>query len=219
MIPAPTYPPPSSSLPYITPPRDQSSSSTSNLNADETLPDELLKVQSVLIDMVDSQMLKVHGKLIEKERQLAESEAGKKEILVKIGKAWSEVEKVDKALGNLQDKLSKSENKSLQLTSEKELAEKELDRIRKEQKQILTDLSTLRNQYTSIIQTNNQLGDVNAAYNVDLKIQKRIQNKLNKEMQFILAQKKNTEEELVSMTKKFDKVYKTFIVFSLVEVV
>lgn len=51
-----------------------------------------------------------------------------------------------------------------------------------------------------------QLGEINEVYNSNLKIQKRIRNRMDKELKVTNIMKKNTEEELGSYIKKYEMV-------------
>ena len=53
-----------------------------------------------------------------------------------------------------------------------------------------------------------QLGEINEIYNSNLKIQKRIRNRMDKEINITNQIKKNAEEELGSYIKKYEMVYK-----------
>lgn len=67
-------------------------------------------------------------------------------------------------------------------------------------------LKSVRKLYEDSNEKYKQLGEINEIYNSNLKIQKRIRNRMDKELNVTNQMKKNTEEELGSYIKKYEMV-------------
>ncbi|KAL7750833.1 hypothetical protein RI367_003790 [Sorochytrium milnesiophthora] len=172
---------------------------------EEVLHDHVVKIQGMFLDIVDRQIATVQDKLEERELELKASEATNKDVSAALGKAWVELEKANLNLAKIQTQLEKSREAGSVLAVERNAAARESDITQLENARLRRDMDAVCKQLQDTMNKLAQLNDINAAYRSDMKVSKRIQNKLKKEREVVEMKRKDVENELLLMQKKAEK--------------
>jgi len=171
---------------------------------DDILQNHLIRIQTSLMGIVDRQLGKAEEKVHEKEIELDKANSDKKRLAIDLYKERSNIDKLNGYISKLQTKINNLESDNSGKTIEYQCIDSEVKELKNEKKKLENQLKDITKKYEESNEKYNQLGEINEVYNSNLKIQKRIRNRMDKELKITNQIKKNTEEELNSYIKKYE---------------
>ncbi|TPX65655.1 hypothetical protein SpCBS45565_g05040 [Spizellomyces sp. 'palustris'] len=175
----------------------------------EVLESNYLRFQRTLLTAVDGQMTEIEAKLREKENAVKMTEGEKKEIGVELYKAKKEMGKLNEGLGKVRNILQQNEADRKILETDREAAEREIARMIEHNKSLANSLEDGRRRLDDSSTKLGQMGQVNAAYFSSIKIQRRVEEKLKKELELTEERRKATEVEMEELKKRNEGLLKS----------
>ncbi|KAI9151092.1 hypothetical protein H9P43_009707 [Blastocladiella emersonii ATCC 22665] len=194
-------PPGTSRQPYVSAPRDALPPAESAV-----LNEHVDRVHSLFLDMVDSQLSSAYRTLQDREDELDRVETERKHAMVSLGHAWCEVDRVNHLVATLNEKLHATSQSEALASIERGLAVKDVERAESTNAALRHDVAKIATELAEATKRIDQMRQINVAFTADLKVQKRIQSKLKKEKEVVERQRKDVENELAFMQKKFEQV-------------
>ncbi|KAJ3214334.1 hypothetical protein HDU67_001775 [Dinochytrium kinnereticum] len=181
---------------------------------DEVLQNHYTKVQQKLLESVDRQVAEIETQLNEKDRILQRVEDEKTNLGVGLYKARAEIGKLNTNLYETRDYLDKTESELRFVAADRDAAEKEIRSFASLNKQLpLTDVKNLATELEDSrrkLEDSNikisKLGEINSAYTSGLKIHRRIESKLKKEMELATEKRRLAEQDLEKERKRAEQL-------------
>ncbi|KAJ3033332.1 hypothetical protein HDV00_006488 [Rhizophlyctis rosea] len=179
---------------------------------DEILQRHYARMQQTLLSAVDKQMETVESRLNETEVELKRTEGTKKEIGVELYKAKKEIGRMNGRVERMKFTVEQTQDERNLMKSDLEALEREMNQlIRTNEASRSTLQQTVEENQASIIDSTtkiSQLGEVNAAYHSDIKVQRRVQEKLRKELEASESKRKAAEGDLENIRKEREELLK-----------
>ncbi|KAJ3278552.1 Coiled-coil domain-containing protein 40, partial [Borealophlyctis nickersoniae] len=173
---------------------------------DDVLQNHYARMQRTLLSAVDKQMMEVETRLGENQAALKKTEVEKRETGVALYKAQKELGKLNDAVGKLKTVTHQREDEKKLLESEREALEREISRLVNANRTLQFELDQTRGNLIDSTTKTNQLGEVNAVYHSDIKVQRRMCSKLKKELEISEGRRKMAEADLEEMRKQKEEV-------------
>ncbi|KAJ3047995.1 hypothetical protein HK097_010978 [Rhizophlyctis rosea] len=176
---------------------------------DEILQRHYVRMQQTLLAAVDKQMESVEARLSETEVALKRTEDTKKEIGVELYKSNKEVGRMNARVDRMKMTVEHAQDERALMKSDLDALEREMNQILKTNDNLQETLEDNRQSLIDSTTKINQLGEVNAAYHSDIKVQRRVQEKLRKELELTEAKRKAAEADLESIRKEREELLQT----------
>ncbi|KAJ3182075.1 hypothetical protein HDU87_000419 [Geranomyces variabilis] len=193
--------PPHATLPL--PPHDISSEDHAVLQS------HYLRFQKTLLTAVDAHMADLDAQLRAKDHAVHMTEEEKKNVGVELWRCKKEIGNMNEGLGRIRSILQYSESNRKILESDREAAEREIARLMDNSKSLSSALTTTRTRLDGSATKLAQMNEVNAAYFSSIKIQRRVEEKLRKELDLEAERRKAGEVAAQEMEKKYEALVKT----------
>lgn len=189
-------------------PSTPSQASTKMETSDDALQDHYLRVQKTLLGAVDKQVKEIETQLIEKERVLKRTEDDKRDLGVSLYKANIAIDKLNETVyeGNL--KLMESESTKKIAFADRIGTDRQLAELHESKNYIADDLLKSRKALEDALLQIGQLKEINLAYHSDIKVQKRICGKLQKELEISEMKRKQLETSFSEEKKMNEELLK-----------
>ncbi|ORY53523.1 hypothetical protein BCR33DRAFT_654813, partial [Rhizoclosmatium globosum] len=173
---------------------------------EQILQSQYLLLQDKLLSSVDRQAKIIHERLNENELVLARTEDEKNTIGVNLYKANVQV-------GRLNEHLYVARKNEQSLAEERKVWEAERVAMKQEIQSmsemninLISQLNATKQRLDDATDKSNKLTDVNLSYNSDLKIHRRIENKLKNELQYVDQRRRVAEADLEDQKKITEKL-------------
>ncbi|KAI8815798.1 uncharacterized protein EV422DRAFT_501993 [Fimicolochytrium jonesii] len=176
---------------------------------DSVLQGHYLRFQRTLLTAVDARVQDLEAKLRENEHAVALTGEEKQAVGVELYKAKKEIGRLNDGLGKVQSILQYSENGRKVLETDREAAEREIARMMQANRHVSSSLEITRRQLDDSSTKLSQMNEVNAAYFSSIKVQRRVEEKLKKELELAEERRKAAEVETEEMKKKFEELAKS----------
>ncbi|KAJ3107366.1 hypothetical protein HDU97_004248 [Phlyctochytrium planicorne] len=173
---------------------------------DEVLQQHYLKVQEKLLASVDRQVEEIETQLNEKDRVLQRVEDEKNHLGVGLYKARAEIGHLNNKLSLTRDYLEKTEAELKFIATDREAAEGEIRSFANLNKSLVVELDDSRKKLENSNVKITRLGEINAAYTSGLKIHRRIEQKLKKELELASEKRRQTEQDLEKERKRAEQL-------------
>ncbi|KAJ3021052.1 hypothetical protein HKX48_009297 [Thoreauomyces humboldtii] len=182
---------------------------TASTEDEQVLQANYLRFQRTLLSAVDGQMADLAARMREREHAANMTAEEKKAMGVELFKAKTEIGGLNNGLGKIRSILQYSEDSRKVLEADREAAEREIARMLEENKHLTHSLTTTRNNLDGSAVKLSQMNDVNAAYFSSIKIQRRIEEKLKKELELTEERRKAGETVIQDMEKAHEALIKS----------
>ncbi|KAJ3186824.1 hypothetical protein HK101_009566 [Irineochytrium annulatum] len=173
---------------------------------DDVLQSHYARVQQVLMASVDRQVAEIETSLDAKDRELHRVREEKTELGVGLYKAKGEVDRLNATLYGVKGHLQRTEGEMRCLEQEREVAEGEIRAFTEQMGKLETELDLMRKKNKDSTLKIDRLGEINVAYNSGIKIHRRIEAKLKKEVEAANDRRRLTEYELEKERKNSEKL-------------
>ncbi|KAI8906185.1 hypothetical protein DFJ77DRAFT_477750 [Powellomyces hirtus] len=167
-----------------------------------------LGFQKTLLTAVDGHMADLEAQLRAKDHAVHMTEEEKKNVGVELYKAKKEIGGLNEGLGKIRALLQFSEHARTTLSSDRSAAERELSRLLHLNTHLTSTLTSTRTQLDGSALKLAQMHDVNAAYFSSIKIQKRVEEKLKREVEGEAEKRKAVEAALEEAEKRCEALLK-----------
>ncbi|KAJ3123918.1 hypothetical protein HK098_001563 [Nowakowskiella sp. JEL0407] len=167
------------------------------------------RVQAQLLKNMDQQVLEIENQLREKENILKSISEAKTETGEELYKALKEIGKLNEAMANVRSVLDKTESHRKILETDRDTVVRDANALSMEKKLLEATIKKTKSKLEESTNSISHLTTINSAYNSDLKIQKRIQNKIARDLDNLESSKKQLESELDLEKKKSERIHKS----------
>lgn len=171
-------------------------SSEDQIVQDQILQDHYINMQKALITAVDKELIQMESKMRNADLDLAKTSEEKTALGMALYQANIKIERMNGQLEGFRKSLTKLEGSSLIKDQEKTNLVLQLQNTIKGLSDTQGDLEMTRRYLVDSNTKIQQLTDLNASYNSDIKIQKRVQSKFKKELEISETKRKQTDAEL-----------------------
>ncbi|OAJ41204.1 hypothetical protein BDEG_24838 [Batrachochytrium dendrobatidis JEL423] len=181
-------------LPDILATQSKASIPLPHIEQDDTLQKHYARVQKTLFDSVDKRVLEIESELRETRLNLKHTNEDKINMGQALYLAKSEVTKFNSALASTRLALHQAQNEQKTISKLQSVTETDIQNVAKTNKLLQRELENTKSELEQSTTKIHQLQEINANYTSDIKIQRRIQNKLKKEFEFSELKRKQAEE-------------------------
>ncbi|KAJ3410013.1 hypothetical protein HDV05_004120 [Chytridiales sp. JEL 0842] len=178
-------------------------------HAEETsdvLQQHYLRFQATLLSSVDRQIAGIQQKLTENDLVLKRTKEEKDEMGVTLYKARVEVNKANEQLNVISSISEKTSSQLKIMESERNATLRNLRAYEEENRRLKSELDETKKRLEENTSKVSHLGEINAAYTSDIKIHRRIEGKLKKELEFAEERRRQAETELEDQRKISEKL-------------
>jgi hypothetical protein len=176
--------------------------SSNDMVEDQVLQDHYVNMQKALITAVDKELCQMESKLRNADMDLAKTFDEKTAIGLALYQANIKIDRMNGTLEGFRQTLSTVEGSSLLKDQEKKNLVLQLQNTIRDLSETQADLEKTRRYLVDSNTKIQQLTDLNASYNSDIKIQKRVQSKFRKELEISETKRKQTDSELVEEKRR-----------------
>lgn len=169
---------------------------------DQVLQDHYINMQKVLITAVDKELSQMESKLRNADLDLEKTNEEKTAIGLALYQANIKIDRMNGQLEGFRKTLTTIEGSSLLKDQEKTHLVLQLQNTIRDLSETQADLEKTRRYLVDSNTKIQQLTDLNASYNSDIKIQKRVQSKFRKELEISETKRKQTDAELVEEKRR-----------------
>ncbi|KAH9248728.1 hypothetical protein BASA81_013618 [Batrachochytrium salamandrivorans] len=187
------------SLPPVTP--SQSTTLLPQVEQDEVLQGHYVRVQKTLMDSVDRRALEIESELRENQIVLKRAMEDKISVGEALYKVNSEVTKLNSTLASTRNALNNTHNEYKIVSKLHSASGAEVQDLLRTNQALQQGLENTRHQLDEACTKINHLQQINTGYTSNTKIQRRIQNKLKKELE-ISEMKRKQVGDAVEADKK-----------------
>ncbi|KAI8855305.1 hypothetical protein BC829DRAFT_359323 [Chytridium lagenaria] len=174
---------------------------------DEAVQGHYLRVQKKLLESVDRQVAEIETQLNEKDRVLHRVEDERNHLGVGLYKARTEIGKLNQNLSATREYLEKTESELRFIASDRDAAEKEIRSYSNLNKNLAHELEDSRKKLEDSNVKLSKLGEINSAYTSGLKIHRRIEAKLKKELELASERRRQAEQDLEKERKRAEELH------------
>ncbi|KAI9217619.1 hypothetical protein BC828DRAFT_390711 [Blastocladiella britannica] len=182
-------------------------SGSSRAMADESvMRDHMDRVQSLFLDLVDTQLDRAHATLADRDQQLGRAESDRTAAMRDLGRAWTDVDRANAIVAGLHARLVAAQHELVCADRAREAADRDASGVAHDNARVRDEVAKVTAALSEAGTRIEQMRTINAAFTSDIKIQKRIQSKLKREREFVERQRMDMENELALMMKKYEAV-------------
>ncbi|KAI9098112.1 hypothetical protein DFS34DRAFT_99720 [Phlyctochytrium arcticum] len=174
----------------------------------QALQDTFLKLQSSLLTSLDNQLIKADAETKHHQYAARKGEEELRHVGEELYRAEREVGRLNGGLGQVRTILQHSEADRRVLETDREAAERELAKTQNANKNLSTNLTQIRRRLDDSVTKIGHMGQVNAAYFSSIKIQRRVEEKLKKELEMSEEKRKAAEEDHEEANKRCELLTK-----------
>ncbi|KAI8895501.1 hypothetical protein BC833DRAFT_622958 [Globomyces pollinis-pini] len=174
---------------------------------DEVLQHHLIRVQETLIDSADAKVSEIKQKLNENQLMLQRTIDEKSRSNVALFRVKKDVNILNKALYGVRKELDQREVDQTTLEQECDASSRYIKDLLKENNGLSDNFKKLQKQFEEAQLKIKQLHDINTNYTSEVKIHKRINAKLKKEMELTVAKSKLAEAALAAEKERNEMLY------------
>ncbi|EPZ34244.1 hypothetical protein O9G_001857 [Rozella allomycis CSF55] len=172
----------------------------------DPLQDHLIKVQKALVDSFDRQYFSLKKLIDDKDHDLNLVANDKKELGIALYKTKSQLESMQNAFFELKEKWQHEAQDSLTSKQYSKDLEKELQVADQTNQELAAELIVKRAEWQTLQRKNKDLMDLSIAYSYDIKLQRRVEEKMKFDLDKIEEQKKLMQNEMKSLQIKLERV-------------
>nr|KAJ3422477.1 hypothetical protein HK105_007856 [Polyrhizophydium stewartii] len=176
------------------------------IDQDDILQKHCVRVQHTLLDSVDKRVAEIEQHLRDNQALLKRTQDDKITAGEALYQAKTEVGKLNAALATTRYALQNAESEQKAVAMLQAMTESDIQEVLKVNKMLQRDVEALRRQHEEALAKMKQMQEINTNYTSDLKIQKRIQNKLKKELEVSELKRKQAEEAVEAEKQKYEMV-------------
>ncbi|KAJ3352503.1 hypothetical protein HDU83_007922 [Entophlyctis luteolus] len=188
------------------PQKDACEGPTDLRESEDVFHRQFISLQTSLMDSVDRQVEAIQGKLNENDIELARVVDEKKAIGVNLHKANMHVGKLNDKLFSASENETKLLHRCRDLEAEKDALKAELKSMADMNLNLVSNLNTVKSHLEEATDKNVKLTDLNTAYNSDLKIHRRMEGKVKKELLYVDQRRKVAEIDLEEHKRTIEKL-------------
>ncbi|KAL2913632.1 hypothetical protein HK105_206792 [Polyrhizophydium stewartii] len=174
------------------------------IDQDDILQKHCVRVQHTLLDSVDKRVAEIEQHLRDNQALLKRTQDDKITAGEALYQAKTEVGKLNAALATTRYALQNAESEQKAVAMLQAMTESDIQEVLKVNKMLQRDVEALRRQHEEALAKMKQMQEINTNYTSDLKIQKRIQNKLKKELEVSELKRKQAEEAVEAEKQKYE---------------
>ena len=169
---------------------------------DQVLQDHYISMQKALITAVDKELSQMESKLRNADLDLVKTTEEKTAVGMALYQANTKIERMNGQLEIFKKALTMVEGGTLIKDQERTNLVSQLQNTIRDLTETQGDLEKTRRYLEDSNMKIQQLTDLNASYNSDIKIQKRIQSKYKKELEISETKRKQTDSELIDEKRR-----------------
>ncbi|KAI8819061.1 hypothetical protein BJ741DRAFT_179644 [Chytriomyces cf. hyalinus JEL632] len=173
---------------------------------DQVLQKHYLGFQDTLLSSVNRQVTSIQEKLNENDRELAQTQEEKTRMGVSLYKSNVQVGRLNEQLGASQKNEAKLLERCKSLEAERDAFQLELKALSSMNMTAVTDLTGAKCKLEEAHDKATKLAEINSTYSSDLKIHKRIESKIKKELQYVDQRRRLAETDLEDQKKITEKL-------------
>ncbi|KAI9356509.1 hypothetical protein DFJ73DRAFT_227869 [Zopfochytrium polystomum] len=175
-------------------------------DSEEVLQQNYLRFQKSLLQSVDRQVVQIQAKLSENEVVLKRTVDERDHIGASLYKAQLEVDRANERIERTNAVAKHFEDELHVIAGEKEASERVVKELEKKNKALLEEVEKLKERLGETVTKSSQLTDINTAYHSDIKIHRRIEEKLKKELEYVDERRREAKSDLEDQRKMCEKL-------------
>ncbi|KAJ3320092.1 Coiled-coil domain-containing protein 40, partial [Blyttiomyces sp. JEL0837] len=170
------------------------------------LQQNYIRFQKTLLSSVDRQVARISEKLNENDILIRRTEDEKNHLGVNLYEARVEIGKMNGNLAHTREYVDKLENELKVVESERDAGDRSIAQLTAQNRNLQTELDTLRKKLDESDIKAANLTDINTAYHSNIKIHRRIEGKIKKELEYIDERRRQAEADLEDQRKLNEKL-------------
>ncbi|KAI9340581.1 hypothetical protein BDR26DRAFT_353931 [Obelidium mucronatum] len=174
--------------------------------SEQILQSHYLTLQDKLLSSMDRQVATIQERLNENDLVLARTEDEKNAIGVNLYKANIQVGRLNEQVYVAHNNESRLSQKCLALESERDGMKLELKAMSDMNMNLISQLNMTKQRLEESTDKATKLTDINLTYNSDIKIHRRIESKIKKELQYVDQRRRVAETDLEDQKKITEKL-------------